>query len=411
MKNYNTQKTNIFEFLCGTISEGIVIADENRKITASNNAVNSTFGYEENELIGESLDILIPPQELSVFQEQFRHYFQQKGLVQLGFDRDLLALKKNGESIPIQVSLNPFETEDQSFIMILIADVSEQTKQKEQILKLNQTLSQLVDERTEDLRQTVIDLKDEIKRRKKAEFKMKAALEKEIELNELKTKFLSLVSHEFKTPLSIILSSATLAEKYTLPEHEEKRLKHLTNIKLKVKTLNNILNDFLSIERLHADHNTYHPETFPLNRVINSAVYDANMLSKENQKINYPDNIDELMIYFDEKILELSLNNLLNNSIKYSSDHSEIDVRVEVDKDRIHISVADNGIGISEEEQKYIFKPYFRAENALTHQGTGIGLNIVKEHLEKLDSSISFTSKEGEGSTFTISIPHKTSLK
>lgn len=407
MKTFDTQQTDIFEILCQTISEGIVIADSDRKIIASNHAVNSTFGYKDSELLGKQLDVLIPKNIHPGFQERFNHYFKQDQLVRLGVDKEVLALKKNGETIPIELSVNPFKTTDQEFIMILINDISARKNQEQQILGLNQKLSQLVDERTTELNQIIIELKEEIKKRKKAEFKMKAALDKEIELNELKTKFLSLVSHEFKTPLSIILSSATLAEKYVLPEHQEKREKHLNNIKLKVKTLNNILNDFLSIEKIHADKGTYKFDKFPLIRVINSVVYNANMISKENQKINYPENIDDLMVYFDEQILELSLNNLLNNSIKYSSEDSEIDIRVRTADDKIHISVTDNGIGISKKEQKFIFNPYFRAENALTQQGTGIGLNIVKEHLEKLQSSISFTSEEGKGSVFTISLPHK----
>src|SRR5699024_9404000 len=185
-----------------------------------------------------------------------------------------------------------------------------------------------------------------------------------------------LVSHEFKTPLSVILSSATLVGKYTSGEQQDKRDKHLNTIKLQIKTLDNILNDFLSIERLNAGKDTYKREYFPLSRVINNVIYDANMLSKEGQIINYPKNIDNIVLFFDENILKLSLTNLINNAIKYSAKNSIIDIKVTKDKDKLKIDVIDKGIGIPEEEQKFIFDPYFRAENALFQKGTGIGLNI-----------------------------------
>src|SRR5699024_4418877 len=211
--------------------------------------------------------------------------------------------------------------------------------------------------------------------------------------------------------LIVILSSATLTGKYTKADQQNKRDKHLKTIKLQIKTLNNILDDFLSIERLNADKATYKMKDFPLSRVFNNVVYDANMLSKEGQKIIFPENINNITVHFDEKILELSLTNLMNNAIKYSPKHSTIKMDVKIEDKNLVISVADHGIGIPAKEQKYIFDPYFRAENAVLNKGTGIGLNIVQGHLEKLNSTILFESKEGKGSTFKIIIPYKQTPK
>jgi len=406
MKKFNSNQPNIFEILCQTISEGIIIVDENLKITASNQAAHLMFGYKEEELAGESLNLLIPKPHQSSAAAEFDKYFKNQKPAKFGADKDLHALKKNGEKIPIEVSLNLFQLEDKQFLMFLFNDISLRKKQEEEILHLNRKLGKLVDERTTELREIIVDLKEEISKRKKAESKIKAALDKEKELNELKTKFLSLVSHEFKTPLSVILSSATLTKKYTDTEHQKKREKHLENIKLKVRSLNNILNDFLSIERIESDNNSYNIAYFPLSRVVNNVVYDANMLSKKGQIINYPDNINEIVVHYDEKILELSLTNLINNAIKYSPENTTIDIAVKIKNDLLNISVSDQGIGISEKDQKYIFNPYFRAENVTHKQGTGIGLNIVKGHLENLNSTIHFKSIENKGSIFTINIPY-----
>ena len=172
-----------------------------------------------------------------------------------------------------------------------------------------------------------------------------------------------------------------------------------------MKYLNNIINDFLSIERLDSGKVNYKFSQFSLSKVINEVIYDANMLLKEGQKIVYPDDIDDIVIEFDEKILELILTNLVNNAIKYSPENTTIKVNAKAVNDEMTIDVIDAGIGIPEKEQKFVFNRYFRAENALLSQGTGIGLNIVKSHLENLGGTIAFTSKQNKGTTFVITIP------
>ena len=171
--------------------------------------------------------------------------------------------------------------------------------------------------------------------------------------------------------------------------------------------MNNILNDFLSIERLESGKVNYKFTTFNLSKVINEVVYNANMLLKSGQRINIPQNIDEYNLYQDEKILELSLSNLIHNAIKYSPENTHIDLKITQIGKNIIFTIIDQGRGIPKKDQKYIFNRYFRAENALNDQGTGIGLNIVKGHLENLNGSIRFTSNENKGSTFIIELPIK----
>ena len=236
---------------------------------------------------------------------------------------------------------------------------------------------------------------------------LKAALKKEIELNELKTKFLSLVSHEFKTPLSGILTSTMLLKKYTMVDQQEKRDKHINTITNIVNNLNNILNDFLSVEKMESGKVNYHFKEFKLSKVLNEVIYNSNMLLKDGQKIKYPENIDEISLQQDEKILELTLSNVIHNAIKYSPENSNIDVAIAQNKHQTVFKIKDQGVGIPEKDQKNIFNRYFRAENVLTTQGTGIGLNIVKNHIENLGGSITFASQEQVGTTFTITIPNK----
>ncbi|WP_298759222.1 PAS domain S-box protein [uncultured Psychroserpens sp.] len=286
--------------------------------------------------------------------------------------------RKNGTTYPVEVHLQLSSLGDNEVFVAIILDITERKNYTE---KLENT----VEERTEQL---------------------KAALSKEKELNELKTRFLSLVSHEFKTPLSGILTSTVLLSKYQLTEEQNRRDKHIKTISDKVHYLNNILNDFLSLEKLETGKLTYSFSNFKLSKVVDEVIYNANMLLKEGQSIKYPDNVNDLSLYQDEKIVELILSNLVNNAIKYSPEHSVITIAIKQDHDVTTIQVQDNGIGIPKADQKSIFERYFRAENVINTQGTGIGLNIAKHHLENLGGIVYFESEEQKGTTFTITLPN-----
>ena len=172
-----------------------------------------------------------------------------------------------------------------------------------------------------------------------------------------------------------------------------------------VDHLNNILTDFLSIERLETGRESYKLKDFSLSKVINEVLYSAHMMLKNGQFIHYPQNIDDIIIHQDEKIVMLCLTNLLYNAIKYSPEQSAIDLRIRLLEKKVVFTVQDKGIGIPQKDQKHIFERYFRAENVLTTQGTGIGLNIVKQHIENLGGIVYFKSEESIGSTFTFELP------
>lgn len=399
------KKDNIFRILSAAISEGVVIVNQSQEIVSSNDAADRMFGYGPGELLGLDLNVLIPKDYHKSHSQYASEYLKKSDPRQMGHGRDLFALRKDGSTFPVEAALNPFIINKSRYVIALVTDISVRKKQEMEIVELNSQLEQRIEKRTEALQKSVSKLKAEVARRERAEHKISESLRKERELGELKTKFLSLVSHEFKTPLSGILTSATLLAKYTESDQQDKREKHIKTIKSKVKYLNNILNDFLSIERLESGKATYKFETFPLSKVVNEVIYSANMLLKDGQRIIYPENIDDIMVTFDEKILELSLNNLINNAIKYSSEFSNVHVIVSETGEYLIIAIKDEGIGIPERDQKFIFNRYFRAENALLDQGTGIGLNIVKSHLESLGGKITFESVENQGSIFTIFIP------
>ena len=404
----------VFNVLFEAVSEGVIVVDKNQKIVGSNKSSENMFGYTKKELLNSDLGILIPKTYHANHGAHFEGFMKNKESRKMGRGRDLYGARKDGTIFPVEAGLNPLEIEGETFVMTLVIDISIRKKQELELLELNTELEKKVEQRTDALSNIVKELKsvnlerdEEIKKRIDAQNKISNALKKEKELNELKTKFLSLVSHEFKTPLSGILTSSMLLSKYKLTEQQERRDKHIKTISDKVHYLNNILNDFLSIEKLETGKMNYKLTTFKLSKVVNEVVYNANMLLKDGQKINYPENIDDYSMHQDEKILELALSNLVNNAIKYSSENTIVDINISQDETYTTFKIKDNGMGIPLKDQKSIFNRYFRAENVLLVQGTGIGLNIVKSHLENLGGTISFLSEENKGSIFTIVLKNK----
>lgn len=392
----------IFNVLFQGISEGVIVVNHNQIIVSTNSAGDEMFGYEKGELIGENLNVLIPQNFRKDHKKHLDNYSEKPKRRKMGESRDLFGLKKDGEQFPLEAGLNPFSIYGKNYVMALVVNVTQRKEHEKKIKHLNEVLEYRVAERTKQLNDSILSLKNEIKKRVEAEEKALEALEKEKELNELKTKFLSLVSHEFKTPLAGIITSATLIGKYKKGEEQPKRNKHLNTIKNKVKYLDNILNEFLSLERIESGKVKYTIKTIWFQEIFNHVVSQLEVTLKLGQQIVCNSDIFAIYIKFDEKVLELILFNLINNAIKYSPENSCIYVTVNTTNQEMNISIEDQGIGIPKEEQKFVFDRYFRAQNALVNQGTGIGLNIVKSHLENLGGSILFKSEEGVGSTFTV---------
>lgn len=293
---------------------------------------------------------------------------------------------KDGTFYWVDTTIVPFLNEEGKPYQYLAirSDITQRKLAEEQLLKINEDLENKVKERTLELTH---------------------ALEKEKELNEMKSRFVSIASHEFRTPLSAILSSTSLVEHYVNPDQEEKRKKHVDRIKSSVRNLTSILDDFLSLEKLEQGKVEAHNSEFNLKEFIEDGVEEMEGMSKrKHQKINLKYEGEE-EVYQDKKILRNVMLNLLSNAVKYSPEGKEIHVSATVIDGKVSLSVRDEGIGIPEEAQKSLFDKFFRAKNATNIQGTGLGLNIVKRYVELIDGRISFVSKENIGTTFTVEFP------
>lgn len=246
----------------------------------------------------------------------------------------------------------------------------------------------------------VLLVENNITQEKRAELEIYAALSKEKQLNELKTSFVSMASHEFRTPLSSILSSATLIGKYTETTQQDHRLRHLQKIRNNVQNLTTILNDFLSLERIEGGYVKYNPEEADICELLTSVIEDASQLLKPGQEVCISHQMKEKTWPLDAFLLRNVLTNLISNAIKYSD--ADVSIRTSVVGDSLKIDVIDQGIGISKEDQEKLFGRFFRASNAGQIQGTGLGLNIVNRYAKIMGAEIIFESELNVGSTFSI---------
>jgi signal transduction histidine kinase len=273
-------------------------------------------------------------------------------------------------------------------------------KHLKEIKELNSELEKRVEDRTLMLRETVYELE-------KSRKEISEALAKEKELNDLKSRFVTMASHEFRTPLSTILSSASLIEKYDTPETEDKRLKHIDRIKSSVNHLTAILSDLLSLAKLEEGVLQNNPVAFDIVAFSEGLIQDMLGLTKEGQTICYKHEGTNKLVTLDIKFLKQILTNLLANAIKFSNEGTQIDLSTKTDDIELTITIQDRGVGIDEKDQKHLFERFFRAQNVENIPGTGLGLSIISKYLELMKGSITFTSKLNEGTTFTTRFPLK----
>lgn len=241
----------------------------------------------------------------------------------------------------------------------------------------------------------------DISERKKAETDLRLALEKEKELSELKSRFVSMASHEFRTPLSTVLSSAYLVSKYETKEEHPKREKHVQRIVSAVNTLTDILNDFLSVGRIEEGRIQVRYSTFDMQQHLQQIAGELSGLLKSGQHIDYVCEGGH-MVELDPSLMKHIVMNLLSNAIKFSPENAVIGLHSRHTGQHFILTVTDKGMGISEEDQQHLFERFFRGSNVTHIQGTGLGLHIVSKYAELMNGTITCTSSLGAGTRFEL---------
>lgn len=384
-----------FEALFQFATEGILIVNEKGEIISINPSAEKLFGYDKGELIQKKIETLVP-QRISKIHKQHREKYNINPHARtMGTGFDLYGKRKNGSEFPVEISLSPYSSAKEKFVVAFIIDITIRKQEEERLKNYSVELEKQVEDRTLILHEAVAELE-------KTKAELNEVLKKERELNDIKSRFVSMASHEFRTPLTTILSSVSLASKYAEQNDAENHNKHINRIKSAITNLTDILNDFLSLSKLEEGKITTHQEHFDIESFMNDIVNEMKVLAKKGQTISYFHSGKNASVLLDSKILKNILFNLISNAIKFSPEKELIEIHSEISNSQLIISVKDNGIGISKQDRKHLFERFFRGSNATAIQGTGLGLNIVARYMELMNGTIDFVSKENEGTTFTL---------
>jgi len=398
-----------FKTVFQNASLGILVIDKNGNITMANNFLLTQFGYDDaDELIGKKIEILIPQRYHNKHISNRNKFATHPSTRPMGMGRDLFGQRKDGTEIPLEISLSSYTNEDGNFSIAFISDISVRVEVQNQLIEqrlelaamnkkmesLNEELEKKVEERTSKLKQALQKLeasKDELAK----------ALSKEKDLGDLKSAFVSMASHEFRTPLSTILSSASLLAKYKLTEEQPKRDKHVQRIKSSVINLNNILNEFLSLGKIEDGKIKAHFVVFDIKEFILQQCNEMTVIFKPGQIIDYSHH-GKTLVTLDENLFKNVLINLLSNAAKFSDENKPIYINVTVDEKTMFFQIRDEGIGISKKDQEHLFEIFFRGNNALNIPGTGLGLHIVAKYIEMMNGKIELKSELDHGTEINL---------
>jgi PAS domain S-box-containing protein len=359
---------NRFEALFNSASMAIIVVDSKGVINMANPFANTLFAYTDEPMVGQMLEQLIPQRHHAKHVGHRDGYIDKPNARSMGVGMTLSAIKKDGTEFPVEISLGHFKTEEDRYAIAFIADITKRKINEEKIIA------------------------------------QQLEMEKEKEVNDLKSRFVSMASHEFRTPLSTVLSSVSLLSKYTTTEDQSKRDKHIDRIKSSVKTLTDILNEFLSLGRIEEGKVDMNPEVFDLIEFMNGMNNEMSVLLKPGQNfiLNHKGNTQT---YTDTNLLKHIMINLLSNAIKFSPENASIIIDTEVTTTHTKIAITDKGIGIPASDQVHLFERFFRATNVTNIQGTGLGLHIVGRYVELLNGTINYHSEFENGSSFIINLP------
>ena len=378
--------------------DGIITIDDRGSIESINPAACNLFQYTPGEVIGKNVSVLMPSPDRESHDGYIARYQRTHEAHIIGIGREVQGMRKDGSVFPFRLAVSEVQYSGRKIYTGFIHDMSREKEAEEKLRDYATQLEEVVEERTRSLKETVLALQA-------AKEEVSLSLEKEKELGQLKSRFVSMASHEFRTPLSTIQLSAVLIEKYAAPHENANIIKHIAKVKNAVSNLTSILNDFLSLEKLEAGKVEPQFATFDIVKFAEEIIEEMQMIAKQKQVIVYQHTGTGSTVKLDATLLKNCILNLIGNAIKYSGENTFIEFNSEITDKQLIITIKDDGIGIPESDQKHLFEAFFRAHNTGSIPGTGLGLNIVTRYARLMKGTVKFQSKVNKGTSFTISFP------
>lgn len=376
--------------------DGIITIDDRGLIENINPAALQLFGFENREeLLGKNVSVLMPEPDKKRHDSYIANYENTGHKKIIGIGREVTGQRKDGSTFPFRLGVSEIKFSDRRIYTGFIHDLSRQKEDEIKIKSYTEELEIKIKERTKELIKSINELET-------AKEHVSALFEKEKELNQLKTRFVSMASHEFRTPLSSIQLSASLINKYVEKKDAESVEKHTSKIKNAINNLTTILNDFLSLEKLEAGKVEVNQQSFDIFKLAEEIAEEMQLMTKQKQLIVYEHQGTTSQVLLDQNLLKNCIINLISNAIKYSGEDTMIQFNSIVNQNELIIDVKDNGIGIPATEMDNLFEPFFRAHNTGDIPGTGLGLNIVRRYVGLMNGTCTCTSEQNVGTTFRL---------
>lgn len=350
------------EAILSTSNDALVLADMNGKIYQINPGFNAAFGYAPEEINDRSVTSIIKPDSVDAFNQAVQKVLRDRLSVRL----EVVAVRKDQTTFPADALISSVTEVEGVGILCSLRDITLQ---------------------------------------KQVEADLREALAKEKELNDLKTQFTSIVSHEFRTPLAVILTTADILHKYQDRLDQERKLTKLKTIVHQVQRLTQLMDNVLLVTRSETVGFEFKPVVLDLVSLCQRIIDEVQIRHNRDASIDfyYDDACRESLV--DEFLFSHILQNLASNAVKYSTDDSRIQIHLKCAGGQLELQVIDRGIGIPLDHQKKLFESFQRASNVGDIQGTGIGMTIVKRAVDTYGGLISFESVEGQGTTFIVTLP------
>ena len=390
-----------------SIGDAVITTDPQQAITFMNPVAEALTKWTQQDALGQDLN-----QIFLTINETTREAIPNPVTVSLQtgktvtIENHTLLIDKEGEEIPIDDSAAPIKNDSEQILgaVLVFHDVIEQQQIQALLKRTNADLEQRVAESTAQLRQQNQQLEAEIARRQQLEEELRVALARERELSQLKSRIVATVSHEYRTPLTTILSSTEMLQRYSDRLTPEKKQTHFQRVKQSVEHLTNLVNDMIFIEQAETQALEFNPTLVNIEEIVGEVIEAVRPKFTEKHRLNLicPSECDRVL---DGNLLRLILDNLLSNAIKYSPEGGLIEVELTPQAQEIRLRISDEGIGIPPDDQGKLFKAFYRASNIGITPGVGLGLVIVKECVELHQGRVEFESKVGAGTTFTIILP------
>lgn len=396
-----------FRMLTETANDAIISVDASGNITSWNSSAMKCFGYTSEEIIGQKVELIIPQghyvKHFSGFHEAVTNFKTSTK----GKTLSVEGIRKSGTIFPIELSLSSWHSEESVYFTAIIRDISERVATEKELSAYRDHLEELVKTRTAELNRANETLKLEIEKEKEFEFALRKSLEKEKELNDLKTRFISTASHEFRTPLASIQLSSGLLQRYATKWSQERLNDHFNRINKSIENLTNLLDGVLTISRADSDKILFAPKYVDVKKLCETVIDEISPYVKPLHQLKFIYKCKQAAFYLDQNLLHYILSNLLINALKYSPDGGMVRLSLTEAKNKLHIKVEDSGIGIPENEIPFLFEPFYRCSNISDIPGSGLGLSIVEKTVSMHNGKIKVKSIETKGTAFEVTLPIK----